>query len=79
MQRAPQSPRTPRPAMVLPRPGSRLKGLYQHMAAGDKAEANAALALLAAAAARGPVVAAELLAAFEWGHKVFAKLARPAR
>ena len=48
------------------------------MAAGDRAEANAALALLAAAAARGPVIAAELLAAFEWGHKVLAKLA-PAR
>ena len=69
------------PAPIIPLlgcAGKRLKSIYRHLAASDRAEANAALHILAAVAGRGATSARLLLAAFDWEHKVLAKLARPA-
>lgn len=71
---APPAPITP----LLGCAGKRLKSIYRHLAASDRAGANAALHILAAVAGRGATSARSLLAAFDWEHKVLAKLARPA-
>lgn len=59
--------------------GKRLKGMYRHLGASDRAEANLALNVLAAIAARGPVTAGLLLHEFDWEHKVLGKLAKPVK
>jgi hypothetical protein len=58
-------------------PTHRLKALYFHLSSGNRARSNAALALLAALAARGGSVLSELLAAFDFSHAALPKLARP--
>lgn len=51
--------------------------MYRLLGGGDRAEANLALAVLAAAAARGPGPAAQLAGALDFEHRSLQKLIKP--